>query len=431
MASQDPLLLLRQSLSTSQEIHLLDSSGQQVFTIPEAASLSFPSTGASFPKATSTRFLRPDAPSSSEDEGAGYTLESLLFAFLHKDDSIGQYMRAATESSTVPVTSTDRRVVLEYLSGKGGVEGPEGRLRPLAAGQESAGSPSKRAAGGEGGENEPTPAGAASGAAGKNGAGGAAAPPPQKKQRYAPNREDLDKVRRIMQLVEGPAYGHVVGPGEEKKERVGAVYHSRETVLRGERPNNFDSVRSLIAPRLKLLRDEQNSKASAPSATAPGAPGAKPQKKKQLNPIIIISPSSTALITMHNVKQLLEEGRFIPSDLARAQSASAGISNSEDVLQISHARATTSGGTTAETRKARYFVVDGVEALAKFGGQGRLEEAWDRVVCVMTTGQEWQFKPYRWKEPRELFHHVKGIYPQWTTDAPNPKVKGWNVSELR
>jgi hypothetical protein len=29
----------------------------------------------------------------------------------------------------------------------------------------------------------------------------------------------------------------------------------------------------------------------------------------------------------------------------------------------------------------------------------------ERVVCVMTTGQEWQFTPYKWKEPKELFHH--------------------------
>ena len=55
----------------------------------------------------------------------------------------------------------------------------------------------------------------------------------------------------------------------------------------------------------------------------------------------------------------------------------------------------------------------------------------DRVVCVMTTGQEWQFRPYKYTEPKELFHHVKGIYPKWTNDPPNPKLATWNVSELR
>lgn len=48
----------------------------------------------------------------------------------------------------------------------------------------------------------------------------------------------------------------------------------------------------------------------------------------------------------------------------------------------------------------RYSVVDSTEALAKFG-----TDAWDRVVCVMTTGQAWQFRPYKWTEPKTLFHH--------------------------
>ena len=48
----------------------------------------------------------------------------------------------------------------------------------------------------------------------------------------------------------------------------------------------------------------------------------------------------------------------------------------------------------------RYFVVDSAEALQKFG-----QDAWDRVVCVMTTGQAWQFKPYKWSDPKVLFHH--------------------------
>lgn len=29
----------------------------------------------------------------------------------------------------------------------------------------------------------------------------------------------------------------------------------------------------------------------------------------------------------------------------------------------------------------------------------------ERVVCVMTTGQAWQFRPYKWSEPKQLFHN--------------------------
>lgn len=69
----------------------------------------------------------------------------------------------------------------------------------------------------------------------------------------------------------------------------------------------------------------------------------------------------------------------------------------------------------------------------------------------MTTGQEWQFNSYKWKEPKELFHHgmlaqpcfliqiliceidtiVKGIFLQQVNEPPNEKVRSWNVTELR
>lgn len=29
----------------------------------------------------------------------------------------------------------------------------------------------------------------------------------------------------------------------------------------------------------------------------------------------------------------------------------------------------------------------------------------DRVLCVFTTGQAWQFKGYKWEDPKELFRN--------------------------
>lgn len=66
----------------------------------------------------------------------------------------------------------------------------------------------------------------------------------------------------------------------------------------------------------------------------------------------------------------------------------------------------------------------------------------------MTTGQAWQFKPYKWSDPKVLFQHgriilrfivvaptnqalVKGIYLSLTSDPPNPKITDWNVTELK
>lgn len=106
----------------------------------------------------------------------------------------------------------------------------------------------------------------------------------------------------------------------------------------------------------------------------------------QANPIIIVSPSSSALITMYNVKRFLEESIYEPSDIARASSGRIA----EDVVQINHKRqigslagesgAAALGGlsganraerTAAGEKLVRYFVVDGVDALSKFG-----DDAW-------------------------------------------------------
>lgn len=169
-------------------------------------------------------------------------------------------------------------------------------------------------------------------------------------------------------------------------------------------------MRLLVGPRLKLCREEEHERARAeslakkagggvPSATSSGtttptsttsAGVPVKQRKKALNPIIIISPSSTALISMYNVRRLLEESVYVPpsaslhSRRARADLAppasfvhpeearAQATSGAEDMLQISHARTTSTissslQGGQQEARKARYFVVDGVEALAKFG----------------------------------------------------------------
>lgn len=117
---------------------------------------------------------------------------------------------------------------------------------------------------------------------------------------------------------------------------------------------------------------------------------------------------------MYNIKRFLEESVFEPSDVARA--ASGRIA--EDVVHINHKRQVGPGGgggggdergglggqARAERgaqgeKLSRYFVVDGVEALSKFG-----DDAWWAPLahrhqarcavflmhsCRMAAGTEW------------------------------------------
>jgi len=110
---------------------------------------------------------------------------------------------------------------------------------------------------------------------------------------------------------------------------------------------------------------------------------------------------------MHNVKRFLQESTFEPSQDARARAISEGNVKPDDMIPIYRKRTHIDSSGRETESQVRYVVVDSVEALSKFG-----VDPWDRVVCVMTTGQEWQFKSYKWKDPKQLFHHgalVKGI----------------------
>lgn len=99
---------------------------------------------------------------------------------------------------------------------------------------------------------------------------------------------------------------------------------------------------------------------------------------------------------------------FEPSAEARARAAAEGNSRPEDMIPIYRKRTHIDSSGQEHEIQGKYFVVDGTDALAKFGS-----DAWDRVVAVLTTGQTWQFRPYKWNDPRALFHH--GDYPKMVT----------------
>jgi RNA pol II accessory factor, Cdc73 family, C-terminal len=134
---------------------------------------------------------------------------------------------------------------------------------------------------------------------------------------------------------------------------------SRVTILRGHKPTDFSSIalaaKQFFSSRLK----------TTPSTVQVMTPSSGRGK----DPIILLSPSASSLVTMHNVKALLEEGKFVePGEAARE----AGGGRGPELLHISHKSAKLGG------RAVRYVVVEGVEKFRP--------DYWDRVVCVFTTG---------------------------------------------
>ena len=145
--------------------------------------------------------------------------------------------------------------------------------------------------------------------------------------------------------------------------------HARErtitshiTILRGLKPTDFSSV-SLAAKQFFFSRLKQTGPSSSLKSPAPAG------GSRIKDPIILLSPSASSLVTMHNVKSFLEEGRFVEPGQAAME---AGGGRGPEVLHISH-KSNRFGG-----KPVRYVVVEGVEKFRP--------DYWDRVVCVFTTG---------------------------------------------
>lgn len=240
---------------------------------------------------------------------------------------------------------------------------------------------------------------------------------------------------------------------------------------------DFSSFRDKIQDRLTVMKKLTGGSSARSSSrmTAAGAGGATggngaagtiaPStasgtplmlRRRPQEPIILISNSPTSLINMFNVKAFLEEGIFVNPERAKAEAR--GIA--EPIVTISYtiqssANASAGGGgggggkkradaPDGSGRKVRFLVVDHADSLAKLGGSSAAQAAagfnsvnanphaaWDRVVAVFTTGQEWQFKNYKHSDPNQLFKHVLGIYPRFSTDAANPVVtKSWGCKEV-
>ncbi|KAG9073694.1 accessory factor associated with RNA polymerase II, partial [Ceratobasidium sp. 370] len=372
----DVLNALRDATTSGRPITFLDGNVPSNSLTPATTHIVLSPT-VTVPRNKPTRFRRSASSTATDPDanpGEFVSIEALLLLWTLKSASAGDYMRQAR---AVPgyVAITERKGIVEWLEGK---RAEHGNIVPIGGASDTPpGSPQR--------QSPSKPAAAAS----------SSASAPRKEKREHPfNQADFEVCKRIkLQEIE---------------------LQDRNSVLRGIKVNNFSNVKGLIQTRQKAKEPVKGAPAARPDAKV----GAK--KAKNMHPIIVIPSSPTSLITMYNVKKFLEESTFEPSEVAKARSQGEGNLKAEDVVALVRRRAETE-------QLIKYYVVDSVEALSKFatGGGG---DVWDRVVCVLTTGQQWQFKPYKWSEPRQLFHNVKGIYIKWRNDTS--QVKDWNVSTL-
>ncbi|KAK3318510.1 RNA pol II accessory factor, Cdc73 family-domain-containing protein [Apodospora peruviana] len=374
----DPLLLLRQSIGSGSAIIPTTSADVSSETLPAEAPLSqathllFTSpTRVAIPIDTPTRFV------SAKEKVVD--LRSCYFAWLNREVAIPEY-----NADTAKLNDELRQ---HGVTGSGGGDGDDGDAVYMFAFVERLELFTWLEGASEESDFIKKLPGEKDGLGGAGAAGGVqsgAAAPMTKAAASKADGAVVSQARagrgtldpRLLQIYSG-------------ERRVG----DRNSVLRGVKPIDFSHVRKLAAP----FMSRKPSPAATSIANNPAlALNQKPQRRP--DPIVLLSPSASALLRLSNVKSFLEGGRYTPPDHNSAVS----------MLHISRLMKDID-----PNRPMRFILVESSEQFKP--------EYWNRVVAVFTTGQAWQFKKFPWTDPNELFRHVLGIYLGWR-DEPLPEV---------
>ncbi|KAF2455060.1 RNA pol II accessory factor, Cdc73 family-domain-containing protein [Lineolata rhizophorae] len=364
----DALVLLRTSITTSQPPVPCAGDGSPQPNLALATNVVFPHTktanspAISLPLDTPTRFYTSDTTPAD--------LRSLLFAYTKKDAPIPDYIAATqrlNDELAAPGAAGGKVVNLVFVQRLDLIAWLDGgsdeseNIRPLKGAEEVGGA-------------------AAAASRVESGVTGATAPG---------QRPVREKDARLVEILKG--------------ER---TMGDRNTVLRGVKPTDFSHVRKVAAMFLNRSRNSRPGQSSQGSNQSNPALVSNLRKPKRVEPIILLSPSASSLIRMPNVRTFLQEGFFAPASSSLSSGTNANILHVQRLMP-----------SIDPVRPLRFILVDSPDQFKP--------DYWQRVVAVFTTGQEWQFKNYKWTQPTELFSHARGIYVGWSGDKVPQSVYNW------
>ncbi|KAI8429759.1 hypothetical protein MSG28_000306 [Choristoneura fumiferana] len=156
-----------------------------------------------------------------------------------------------------------------------------------------------------------------------------------------------------------------------------------------------------------------------PASAARPPPGG---KRPSRTPIIIIPAAATSLITMYNVKDMLQDHKFVPVEQKKTEGA---VRENEVLLQRRKGPWLPGDHvpTNALTITVPYRVVD---------NPSRLSAAeWDRVVAVFVQGPAWQFKGWPWDgNPVQIFANICAFHLKFDEMKLDANVSRWAVTVL-
>ncbi|KAG6841738.1 hypothetical protein C0991_007624 [Blastosporella zonata] len=271
MTSTDALLILRQTIKAKEPIKYTDSKGPCSSLLTATHILA---SSVSLSKSSPTRYLKTGVttPSGPSDF---FSVEAVYIAWLLRDAGGAEYMKQARENGLAVgfVSVTERKNVVDWLEGR---TLENSRIVPLSCQyiSQAAAAHFYSFINHWTADESTTPPGTPPRTT-------SAAPVPTRrphaepmaaspsKRRYIADAHDVDIVKKIKQ-------------GEVE-------LRDRNTVLRGTKPNNFSSIRTVYAEKLKKMREASKNGAVPPpvvstadakllarKARAPSRPGFSP-----------------------------------------------------------------------------------------------------------------------------------------------------------
>lgn len=130
-----------------------------------------------------------------------------------------------------------------------------------------------------------------------------------------------------------------------------------------------------------------------------------------LNPIILVPPSSKSPITLNNVVKFLKDKEFVdPNQVKR------NFTGSEQTVTLSFGSGTT-------VQKVTFRILESTLNFRK--------RDWYSLIAVFLTGAEWQLQSFPFKTTQDIFTMVKGYHITYDSEPIPENIRKWNVDVVR
>jgi hypothetical protein len=355
-----------------------------------------------------------------------YTLKDVIFFMQNTQMPNVEYRRAVVKERCLPVLDADKDALISYLTGEVETVPQMNREKAIEIVSLYTTKTSK----------EPTSAeqaGDSSKASSKVSKSSGSAMEVAKDS--APTRTDdekaKDRKRKLFHTVDGSDAvigkdGFVMASADAMKASKHKLMSSRQgEVSVADRASSLRNTNVDFSFALKNFNDhvmkaeQEQERAEAKGAKAASGSSASdgskksvlPAMKQVLKPIIIVPSAYSSVINSTNAKEMLADNSFIPLEQAKALGMER-VSDQTILRKIP--------GSLVELQ---YKIIDNPVKLA--------EADWSSVVAVFATGQLWQFKGWKWSDPRQLFANVLGVHLCMDDIAVDENILQWNCKVLK